>query len=692
MDRGPLHLKYRPTTLGEVVGNEAVVESLRSIIQRPPQDRPRAFLFQGPSGCGKTTLARILKREFKCGDRDFVELNVANVRGIDTIREVASNCRFAPMGGDCRIYLLDECFSKGTLVNTPDGYKRIEEIREGDRVYSLGGVAVVKRTFVNRISLDRIVKLHFDNGQIVYTTKEHLFFTDRGWKEAQKLSKQDLIYGFNSDIMSGRGLQGGLRYGNENLSVVWERVSAEEVYSGNLFKILCSEATELSQWTGEKGAKEVRMVWEGDRGDCLSQTPEAFLFSILCREVEKFPTRDKGQDVYRRERTQDFSGVEGVFTTASRGQKISQREDETKESYVRSPDSREDEADKEDKRNVECLVGGTWGKWQVYLSSDPFSDCLGLAYGGCYKDGTFSYGWEWIPYELQSGYWERKAEVGYRGRWQRTQTEREYLERSKEDEKTPRIRLESIEVYQRGNNDKSFESVISDKERNQGYVEFYDLEVQGHPSYFVYGIPVHNCHKLTGDAQNALLKLLEDTPKHVYFILCTTEPEKLIKTIRTRCTTYQVSPLNSHQMVRLLKRVCKGEGVELGGEVLRKIIKVSEGIPRQALVLLDSVIDIEGEEEQLKAIEDFRVKRTAVVDLCRALLKRERWVQVVEILRGLEDDPENVRYAVLGYMSSVLLKGKENDRAAEIMEQFLDSFMYSGRAGLVYACYTLSLR
>ena len=55
-------------------------------------------------------------------------------------------------------------------------------------------------------------------------------------------------------------------------------------------------------------------------------------------------------------------------------------------------------------------------------------------------------------------------------------------------------------------------------------------------------------HQLSKDAQNAALKILEDTPKHVYFFICTTDPQKLIATIRSRCTEMPVDLLKLDEM------------------------------------------------------------------------------------------------------------------------------------------------
>lgn len=69
---------------------------------------------------------------------------------------------------------------------------------------------------------------------------------------------------------------------------------------------------------------------------------------------------------------------------------------------------------------------------------------------------------------------------------------------SKEGRKIERVRVESAEIYQPGGNEESFSSIITDTERNQQFVEFYDLEIETHPSYNIENIPVHNCHTVKG--------------------------------------------------------------------------------------------------------------------------------------------------------------------------------------------------
>lgn len=196
-------------------------------------------------------------------------------------------------------------------------------------------------------------------------------------------------------------------------------------------------------------------------------------------------------------------------------------------------------------------------------------------------------------------------------------------------------------------------------------------------------------HKATNEAQNALLKLLEDTPNHVRIILCTTDPDKLIKTIQTRCSTFQVVSLIRAKMIKLLQWVCEEEKVELPETILNKIIECSEGSPRQALVLLDQIIDVEDDQTALAIIQSTFVEEKTVLELCQALLNNANWTTISKIIKVVEGEPEKIRLSVLGYMNRVLLNGG-GQRASDVIEIFKDNWFSYPTIGLTQSCYILT--
>jgi len=201
---------------------------------------------------------------------------------------------------------------------------------------------------------------------------------------------------------------------------------------------------------------------------------------------------------------------------------------------------------------------------------------------------------------------------------------------------------------------------------------------------------IDECHELTKNAQNAFLKLLEDTPRHVYFFLATTDPGKLLKTIITRCSQIKVALVPDRELSKHLETIIKAETKTVPGDVLEKIVETAEGSVRKALVLLDQVIGMDNEKEQLSVIQRAEAEREGIA-VARALMNpRIRWPEMAKVLKETTEEPETIRWIVLGYMRSVLLGGgKLAPRAAGIIEEFSEPFYNSKAAGLTFACYSI---
>lgn len=195
------------------------------------------------------------------------------------------------------------------------------------------------------------------------------------------------------------------------------------------------------------------------------------------------------------------------------------------------------------------------------------------------------------------------------------------------------------------------------------------------------------CHQITKDAQEALLKALEDTPPHVFFILATTEPQKLKNTLKNRCVSFEVEPVQGKDMVEFLKEVVVCEEKKCDKDVLETIAINALGSCRAALQLLETVIDL-SPAKMREGVKQAAEKQSAVIDLCRALFKGDSWKKVASIFKRLEgEQPETIRLAVMGYCSSVLLNAPESAQSYLVMDSFKEPLFHNGRAGLILMAY-----
>jgi DNA polymerase III subunit gamma/tau len=127
---------------------------------------------------------------------------------------------------------------------------------------------------------------------------------------------------------------------------------------------------------------------------------------------------------------------------------------------------------------------------------------------------------------------------------------------------------------------------------------------------------IDEAHMVTTQGFNALLKIVEEPPEHLVFIFATTEPEKVLATIRSRTHHYPFRLLPPSTMRRLLEQVCAGEGVIIEPAVYPLVIRAGGGSARDSLSVLDQLLAGAGPEgvTYARAVALLGVTDVALID------------------------------------------------------------------------------
>lgn len=192
-------------------------------------------------------------------------------------------------------------------------------------------------------------------------------------------------------------------------------------------------------------------------------------------------------------------------------------------------------------------------------------------------------------------------------------------------------------------------------------------------------------HQFTKPAQEAALKIVEDCQEHVYLVVCTTEPDGLIKTLRDRLLWLNFQPIAPGPMRKLLESTISDVKLpEMDGDVLDAIVDHADGSARHALQLLEQAAALEDHEERIKAVAGGM--RAAQINFCRELLGARDQRKLLSYVSTTDSEPEKVRRMVLGYMTSVACNAKDVKdlaKAANVINCFKDNYFASGKAGLI---------
>ncbi|HXE75188.1 MAG TPA: DNA polymerase III subunit gamma/tau [Candidatus Xenobia bacterium] len=170
---------------------------------------------------------------------------------------------------------------------------------------------------------------------------------------------------------------------------------------------------------------------------------------------------------------------------------------------------------------------------------------------------------------------------------------------------------------------------------------------------------IDEAHMLTAEAFNALLKTLEEPPERVIFILATTEAHRIPSTIHSRCQSFHFRSVSFEEILSVLERVAKQEGIQADAEALAVMTRAAEGSLRDALSILDQAIAYcAGKVEAPKVRELLGVVSEDVLERLVEAIRAQSAEDVLKLVDELVRDGHNLQHfcrEVLRHIRNLLL-------------------------------------
>lgn len=188
---------------------------------------------------------------------------------------------------------------------------------------------------------------------------------------------------------------------------------------------------------------------------------------------------------------------------------------------------------------------------------------------------------------------------------------------------------------------------------------------------------IDECHRLSGNAWDAMLKMLEEPPAHLTWLLCTTAYNKVPETIRRRCVKIPLVAVGEAELRKLLARVMAEEKLRLERDVVDAIVRMAAGSPGQMLMNLATCRGATSRKEASQLLRAAEVTEP-IAALCKFLMQRGSWPSAVALLEKLADEPpESIRIGVCNYLGGALRRAASDKQACAILallEPFVEPF------------------
>lgn len=590
-----LDAKYRPKNLKDVIGQNVPTRSLANAFSS--NKLKNAYILHGKYGTGKTTVGRILAamincekgptlnpcgicdncdRIFKGKDFDTIEIDAASNRGVDDIRELKKEIQQHALYGNKKVVVIDECLGKDSRINTENGLIPVSDIvNNKTKMKVLSYNEKSKKNEYKEItgwfknSKKDIYKLIFETRGHIYASEGHLISTPDGYKRVDELKEGDVVY------RRGKALtkyQEQMIYGSllGDMSIYRNKPKGKILKNGTSSRLKCVH--------GEK------------QKDYL-----VFKQNILEKFV-KTPLKDNshvGFEGYGSIKTSRFSTITDRCFSSIYENVIVDGKKTINQKWM----------DKLDWISIAFwyMDDGSCNKYYVktknkYNRAVSFhTQCFSLEEHKIIQDFFLSKG-------IKTSIVKDKRCDSYFLNVSTEGTEKLFNNISKYIPDSMRYKLYDFDGDAFNSDlvdNKTLDSIVTERIIEKSlYTEnsvTYDIEVEGNHNYYVSNTLVHNCHSLTGIASESSLKMLEEPPNDVIFILCTTDFNKVLPPIKSRCACYRFNEVSWVDIFEHLKHIAKEEKLDVEEEALKICAKSSDGSIRNSLQNLQAIIDYTGD-------------------------------------------------------------------------------------------------
>ena len=243
--------------------------------------------------------------------------------------------------------------------------------------------------------------------------------------------------------------------------------------------------------------------------------------------------------------------------------------------------------------------------------------------------------------------------------------------------KTTTARVLASTINGIGSHEACLDIIELDGASNRGIDEIREIResVKFPPSSVKYKVYIiDEAHMLTEQAFNALLKTLEEPPKHVIFILATTDPQKMPQTILSRTQRYDFMRIGSEVIIDRLKYILEEENINFEENALELIAQKSDGSMRDALSMLDQIIAY---SDKIVNIENLRsaiglINQEDMYLICKAILEQNT-DKAIDLYHSILDSGVSSKLFIndlVGFLNQyMLLKVNKNNRRQYISKE-----------------------